>query len=86
MDQAGAQLGMSKANTEGAKAQHLKSSTDLKNLDYVEQESGVTQERDLQKNGEQARSQGHLKVLEHALGKEANRDDLIKQYALKSAQ
>jgi len=54
-----ARLDMSKAQETGAKAENLQSDTDKKNLDYVEQESGVTQERDLQKSGEQARSQGN---------------------------
>lgn len=50
------QLDMAKAQTEQAKAQNLQSDTDLKNLDFIEQESGVHQERELQKQGEQARA------------------------------
>lgn len=64
---ASAQLDMAKSGTEGAKAQNVQSDTDLKNLNYVEQESGVTQERELQKHGEQARAQGQLKMLDHSL-------------------
>jgi len=45
--QANAQLDM-------AKAENLSSDTDLKNLDFVEQESGVKQERELQKQKAQA--------------------------------
>lgn len=41
--------------------------TDKKSLDFVEQESGVTQERDLQKQGEQARGNLALKKYEHDL-------------------
>ena len=66
-NQAEAQLDMAKANTEGAKAANLGSDTDLKDLDFVEQESGTKQERELQKQGEQARSQAGLKVMEHGM-------------------
>lgn len=58
-------LAGAKIDTEQAKAADLRSTSDLKNLDFVEQESGVKQERDLQKHGEQARSQMALKALEH---------------------
>jgi len=61
--QADAQLAGAKIGTEGAKANNLNSDSDLKNLDFVEQESGVKQERDLQKQGEQARAQMQLKVV-----------------------
>lgn len=50
-----------------AKAHNLQSDTDLKNLDFVEQESGVKQERDLQKQGEQAKANAKLEVVKHAL-------------------
>ena len=63
--QADAQLAGAKVGTEGAKAGNLQSDADLKNLDFVEQESGVKQERDLQKQGEQARAQAQLKVLDN---------------------
>lgn len=78
--QAGAQLDAAKVGTEGAKQQHLKSDTDLMNLDFVEQESGVKQERDLQKAGEQARSQAQLKVLDHEYKREEKKVDLLKEY------
>ena len=63
--QADAQLAGAKIGTEGAKANNLNSDSDLKNLDFVEQESGVKQERDLQKQGEQARAQLQLKVVDN---------------------
>jgi len=75
-----AQLNGAKVGTEGAKTNHLKSDTDLKNLDFVEQESGVKQERDLQKSGEQARSQAQLKVLDREYQREDNKNDLLKEY------
>lgn len=73
-----AQLHMGKTGTEAAKAQHLKSDTDLKNLDFVEQESGVKQERALQQTGEQARSQTQLKVMDQQTAVMNNRHDLLK--------
>ena len=79
-DSAQAQLDMAKIGTEGAKAGHLKSDADLKNLNFVEQESGVTQERDLQKSGEQARSQAQLKTLDHQMQREKAGVDLAKEY------
>lgn len=60
------QLDMAKANTEVAKAANLRAETDRVNLDYVEQESGVHQERDLQKQGAQAEAQARMKVVEAA--------------------
>lgn len=60
-------LNQAKIQTEAAKAKHLESQADLADLDFVEQESGVKQERDLQKQGEQARAQAGMKVLEHKL-------------------
>lgn len=62
-----AQLNMARANTESVKQGHLQSATDLNNLDLVEQESGVKQERELQKQGEQARANMKLKILEKGL-------------------
>ena len=50
-----------------AKASNLDSDTDLKNLDFVEQESGVKQERDLQKQGEQARANMALEAFKQQL-------------------
>ena len=60
-----AELNSAKVPTESAKQENLQSDTDLKNLDFVEQESGVNQERDLQKQSHQARNQFELKLMEH---------------------
>ena len=65
------QLKGAKAGTEQAKAGHMKADTDQKNLDFVEQESGVKQERDLQKQSEQAQDQAKLKLFEHGLNESA---------------
>jgi len=84
-----AQLNVAKVDTEGAKAANLASDTDQKNLDFVEQESGVKQERDLQKVGEQARSQAQLKVIDHQFKRqeavEDRKTDLVKEF-LKNSQ
>ena len=52
-----------------AKAQDAKSAADLKNLDFLEQESGVKQERDLEKQGEQARANMELEYVKSQLNK-----------------
>ena len=78
--QTNAQLNNAKVTTEGAKAGNLQSDTDIKNLDFVEQESGVKQERDLQKVGEQARSQVQLKLIDRDTHHEKHKVDLLKHY------
>lgn len=75
-----AQLTGTKVGTEVAKQDHLKSDTDQKNLNFVEQESGVTQERDLQKQGAQAEANGRLKLLDHSLNEKAANNDALRQY------
>lgn len=78
--QAQAMLNQAKIGTEQAKAENLSSDTDQKNLDFVEQESGVKQERDLQRVGEQARSQAQLKILDQQSKQEDRKYDLLKEY------
>lgn len=63
---ANAQLHAAKAGTEGVKQGHLQADTDQKNLDFVEQESGVKQERDLQKQSQAAQQQAALAQQAHA--------------------
>lgn len=72
-----AQLAMAQVQTEAAKASNLQASTDLQNLDFVEQESGVKQERDLQKAGEQARSNAQLKVMDAEQKREDRKSKLM---------
>jgi len=79
-----AELNSAKIGTEGAKQGQMKSDTDLMNLDFVEQESGVKQERDLQRGGEQARSQGDLKILEHQLQGNDDQKNFLRDYLLKA--
>lgn len=83
--QSNAQLDMARAGTEGQKAANIKSDTDQKNLDFVEQESGVKQERAKELHGEQARSQMQLKMLDHGLEQERQGAELMKEY-LKNRQ
>lgn len=66
-DKAEADLDRAKAITEQAKAINLQAETDHKNLNFVEQESGVTQARDLERSGAQAKANIALKVVEKAL-------------------
>ena len=62
-----ANLDAAKAVTEGVRAGNYQSDSDLKNLNFVEQESGVKQERDLERQGAQAQAQGKTKILEKVL-------------------
>lgn len=82
--QAAAQLKLAQAGTAEAKAGNLRADTDIKNLDFVEQESGVKQERAKELHGEQARSQAQLKLMSSQLDRETQREknqvDLIKEY------
>lgn len=62
-----AELDRAKATTEGSKAGNLNSDTDLKNLDFVEQETGTKQERALEQQNESAKANAEGKTIEHAL-------------------
>ena len=64
---AAARLDLARETTEGAKAENLNSDTDLKNLEFVEQETGTNQERNLQLSREQANANSQLKVLDSLL-------------------
>lgn len=64
-NQANAILDQAKAITEQAKARQLGSDADIKDLNFVEQETGTTQERDLQKAGAQAQANRLMKADEH---------------------
>lgn len=86
---ANAGLAAAKVDTEAAKAENLRSDTDQRNLDFVEQESGVTQERQKELHGAQAESQARLKLVEARITQEENAKDrhvdLLKEY-LKTKQ
>ena len=76
-------LSQAKTDTEQVKQGHIKSDTDLKNLDFVEQESGVKQERSLQTAGEQGRVNMQLKAMDNDMKRETNNHNLLKEYIKK---
>lgn len=63
------------ANLDSVKAENISSDTDLKNLDYLEQESGTKQERDLQKQREGAQASMESKFVDHELNKDMKREE-----------
>lgn len=79
----------SKTQKNMADAGEKEATTDQKSLDFIEQESGVKQERDIQRIGEQARSQADLKRLDIEAkregGAEKARDDALRDYINNSA-
>lgn len=72
-NQANAQLYQAQIRTEFARARKLGSDADKTDLDFVEQESGTTQERVLQKMNTQTEGNIALKVIEKNLDK-ANKE------------
>ena len=79
---ANAGLDKAKVGTELAKQSQMQSETDLKNLEFVEQESGVHQERELQRIGEQARSQMEMKRMDHQFKSQEKNKDILKEFLL----
>lgn len=73
----------SRAILHEAQAGTERSETDLKNLNFVEQESGVKQERSKELVAEQARSQLNTKIVEHDLNTEALKNNLVAEYVKK---
>lgn len=71
-NQAEAQLDQAKAGTEYAKQGDIQSTTDQKNLDFLEQESGLKHAREVEQDGEQARSNMALTILKAELDNEKN--------------
>ena len=59
-------LNRQRAITEQAQALNMQADTDLKKLDYVEQESGTKHARDLATVGEQAKSNAKFKLMTEA--------------------
>lgn len=68
-----------------AKAENITADTDQRSLDFVEQESGVKQARELERVGEQARSQAQLKAMDHAHEDKQDRKELLRKYLENSA-
>ena len=73
-------LDQAKAGTEGAVAANIKSDTDQKNLDFVEQESGVKQARELQLHDHKATHEKQMQTMQHDFTREEQRHDLLKTY------
>jgi hypothetical protein len=69
-NQSEAMLDQARAGTEYAKQGELQSNTDQKNLDFLEQESGLKHAREVEQNGEQAKSNMALAILQAELDKE----------------
>jgi hypothetical protein len=65
-----------------ADAGKKQSETDLKTLDFVEQESGVKQERDLERQGAQARAQAELKLVDRELERRNKQEEIVLNSAL----
>jgi len=78
-----AELNRAKVPTEAAKQEQLQSTADLNNLEFVEQESGVKQERELQKQNDAANHQGKLQMMKHAETMESKKHDMVKDLLLK---
>ena len=77
---ASAGLDQAKAQESIAKARVLGSEADLNDLDFVEQESGVKQEREKELYGEQARSNMQLEALKHEFSMREKRGDQLQEY------
>lgn len=82
-NQAEAMLDQAKALTEQAKARQLTSDADQKDLSYVEQESGVTQERELEQRQAQAAANMQLKSFEAQLEDKRRERDQLDAYLKK---
>lgn len=80
------QLDQAKVGTEIAKAENLQAQTDMAQLDFVEQESGVKQERELQKHGAQAKAQTELARASEGIKREGMQVDLIKAWMANQAK
>jgi len=74
--QAETQKILAEAQLSGTKATNTQADTDKKNLDFVEQEAGVTQARDLQKHGEQAKSNMELEAFKNLIQPQKQTDPM----------
>ena len=73
------ELNLSKAGTEGAKSRHLSSDADRKDLDYLEEESGVGHARELQKIDAKAKNEMATKAVEAMLDRDKPKETQPKQ-------
>lgn len=80
------QLRGAKSGTEAAKQQHLKSDTDLKNLNFLEQESGVTQKREKELHSLKAQADGAMQQQDLAYKESKDTKDFLKSYLTTKAK
>ena len=71
---------MAEAGLDQAKARQANAVADQANLDFVEQESGVKQERDKELHGEQARSNMQLEAFKSQQQEKANDKQFLRDY------
>jgi len=74
------------AELDSAKARDINSGADLKDLDFVEQESGVKQERELEKQGAQAKGNIELEHVKHGLSMQSEKFSALNNYIKKKSQ
>lgn len=67
-----AALNMAKKGTEHAKARNLSSDSDNKDLDYLEQETGTKQARDLEKLDTQSKNDMATKIVDNSIQRDNN--------------
>lgn len=72
-----ANLNAAKMGTEVAKSENIQSNTSRNVLDFVEQESGVKQERDIEKQRAQAGSLAELEILKDMLERRRNQGPTV---------
>jgi hypothetical protein len=75
-----AKLDSARSNKEMANAANIQSDTDRKDLDFVEQESGVHQARELERLGEQAKSNISLEREKFVLAQQAKSYENLQNY------
>lgn len=77
-----AQLQMAKIQTELALARQMGSNADQADLDFIEQESGVKQARDLEKQGAQARAQTEMSIANKQMEGSAKDKEFVQKMIL----
>lgn len=75
-----AELNTAKAGTEQAKARALGSKADRDDLDFIEQESGVKQEREKELHGEQARANMQLESFKAQVAEKGKVKEQLRKY------
>lgn len=83
-------LNNQKAGVEGAKIGNINADTDLKNLEYVEEELGVKHERELEKTGSQAKANLERDIANHAMKNESKSnaavEDMLRRFNERTSQ